>query len=533
MFKRGSGVLLHPTSLHGGHGVGDLGPSAREFVDFLKRARQSYWQMLPLGPVGPGECPYQARSSFAGEPLLISLDLLVEDGLLPGEDLTGGPGASPRAEYGPARAFKTQALRRSFDGYRSGAGDAELRDAFAAFRAEEGGWLEDYALFAALKDRFEGASWNKWPDRGVVERKPEALDACRAELGDEVEFHAFAQFLFFRQWRALREYARESGVRLIGDLPIYCAHDSADVWSSPQFFSVTRHGNLKYLAGVPPDAFSSDGQLWSNPVYDWAALREDGYRWWVERVRASLEMVDLLRIDHFRGLESYWRVRAGAKTARKGKWMKGPGIELFDAIREELGEVPIIAEDLGMITSRVEALREAAGVPGMKVLQFAFGRGANMYRPHTYEKNCVVYTGTHDNDTTRGWYEATGPEYAGDDRAVIERERDLVRRYIARDGSDITWDFIRLALSSVADIAVIPMQDILDLGGEARMNRPGVASGQWDWRLTPEQFASAWSERLADLCRLYGRPPKKRKVEPASIEVEAEEEGEETGATDD
>ena len=509
MFKRGSGVLLHPTSLHGGHGVGDLGPSAREFVDFLAGARQSYWQMLPLGPVGPGECPYQARSSFAGEPLLISLDLLVEDGLLLGEDL-GGPGASVRVEYGEAREFKRGALRRAFERFRAGS-VAGLADAFGAFREEESDWLEDYALFAALKDRFGGAAWNKWPDKEVVERRPEALEARRAELADDVEFHAFAQFLFFRQWRALREYARENGVKLIGDLPIYCAHDSADVWAAPRFFSVAKRGDLTYLAGVPPDAFSSDGQLWSNPVYDWEALREDGYRWWVERVRATLKLVDILRIDHFRGLESYWRVRAGAKTARKGKWMSGPGIELFNAIREALGEIPVIAEDLGMITSRVDDLRRAAGVPGMKVLQFAFCRGANMYRPHTYEKNCVVYTGTHDNDTTRGWYAATAPEYAGHDRAEIERERDMARRYLGRDGSDIAWDFIRLALSSVADIAIVPMQDILDLGTEARMNRPGVASGQWDWRMTPEQFVAAWAERLADLCRLYDRPPEKPK----------------------
>ena len=522
---RCSGVLLHPSSLHRGHGIGDLGPGAREFVDFLVAAGQSLWQVLPLGPTGPDNSPYQAHSSFAGNPLLISLDALVEDGLLTPADLSGGEAPGGRAEggtdYDRARTFKDKALREAYAGF-CGPGGKGLADAFEAFRKAEAWWLDDYALFAALKDRFGQKPWFDWPDPGVAARDKKALESLRAELRTEIAFHAFCQFCFFRQWRALKKRANERGVRIIGDIPIYCAHDSADVWASPQFFAVTRSGRAELLAGAPPDAYSSTGQLWSNPIYRWDELRADGYAWWIERIRATLDMVDILRIDHFRGFEAYWETPAGARTAQGGKWVKGPGAGFFKAALSALGPLPLIAEDLGVITPEVDALRRGAGLPGMKVLQFAFCEGANKYRPHTYERDCVVYTATHDNDTTRGWSSALGPYYESMDRAIIERERDLLRRYLGCDGSDIAWDMIRLALSSVANLAIAPMQDILDLGGEARMNRPGVPDGQWVWRMTEEQFAAVWTDRLRDLCRLYDRIPKSAKRPSRSGSRDAE-----------
>ncbi len=507
-FPRRAGILLHPTSLPGPHGTGDLGPSALRFADRLAEAGQGLWQVLPLGPTGAANSPYQALSSFAGNPLLISLDALVEDRLLPEKDARRHPDfAEDRADFDGARRFKEEALRTAFERF-SEMTASDLHDAFRIFRQETEAWLPDFALFMALKDHFRGKPWYDWPEPGLVRREAKAMKAARAELKKEIRYHVFCQFLFFRQWRHLREHARAKGVHLVGDVPIYAAHDSADVWMAPAFFALDASGRATGQAGVPPDYFSETGQLWGNPLYDWNALEKDGFSWWIERIRATLAQVDILRIDHFRGLESYWAVPAGAATAAEGEWKTGPGSAFFEALETALGEVPIIAEDLGIITEEVEALRARHKLPGMKVLQFAFAEGAESYLPHRFtDPNCVAYTATHDNDTTRGWYAAEGPDYAHMDVEALRRERDKARRYLARDGSDIAWDLIRLVAGSTADTALWPMQDVLDLGNEARMNRPGQAEGQWAWRMTPAQLESFPAERLAELSWLYDRGP--------------------------
>lgn len=508
-FPRAAGVLLHPTSLPGGHGVGDLGKSAYRFVDFLAAAGQSLWQVLPLGPTGPTNSPYQSLSSFAGNPLLISLDRLVEIGLLTPPDIAGGGVASlPTAEFERAAKFKEKALRLACRHFLAGRGDKAFQKGFLEFREAEKEWVEDYALFLALKRHFQGAAWFQWPDPDLVKRRPAALQKARKEFEDSLLFHIFCQYCFFDQWTALKAYANEKHVRLIGDVPIYTAHDSADVWAEPQYFEVDEEGAVLQMAGVPPDYFSTTGQLWGNPIYRWDVLKKDGYRWWLRRIESVLKLVDILRIDHFRGLQAYWSIPQGETTAVRGEWIEAPGDDFLTTLHQTLGKLPIIAEDLGVITPEVEELRDKHGLPGMKILQFAFCDGADAYRPHTYDKNCVVYTATHDNDTTHGWYAATGPDYAHMDPATLARERDLARRYLGRDGSDIAWDFIRLALSSVADTAIYPMQDILRLGNDCRMNRPGITEGQWGWRMTEEQLTTAPAERLRELTWLYGRLPK-------------------------
>jgi 4-alpha-glucanotransferase len=448
---------------------------------------------LPLGPTGYGDSPYQCFSAFAGNPLLVSPQKLMEEGLLKPSDLPAAAFPAERVDYGPVIQFKNEVLRRAWDNFRSGAAPP-LRPALEEFTARQSGWLDDFALFMALKDAHGGASWLEWP-ASLVRREPAALALARRDLADRADLHRFRQFLFFRQWRDLKRHANDRQVRLIGDVPIFVSSDSADVWANPQLFQLDERRRPRFVAGVPPDYFSATGQLWGNPLYDWEALKRTGYRWWADRLRATLEQVDVIRLDHFRGFEAYWEIPAGMPTAQVGRWVKGPGADLLQSLRRELGGLPLIAEDLGLITPEVEILRDAFSLPGMRILQFAFGGATeNRFLPHNYERHCVVYTGTHDNDTTRGWF-----------AAISEDERHHVRRYLDRDGSHIAWDLVRLAWGSVADYAVVPLQDVLELGTEARMNLPGRPSGNWGWRYTEQMPVTAALDRLGDMTELYGR----------------------------
>jgi 4-alpha-glucanotransferase len=490
---RSAGVLLHPVSLPGDYGIGDLGHSAYAWVDALARAGQTWWQILPLGPTGFGDSPYQCFSAFAGNPYLVSPDILVQEGLIQPADLAGCRFPHDRVDYGPVLEFKIRLLDRAWHNYQSGrvAGLPALVEEFSAHQAS---WLDDYALFMALKDAHSGASWLDWP-KELRLRQAAPLAQARRELADTIGKHRFRQFLFQRQWQALKRYANERGIKLMGDVPIFVSADSADVWANPQFFQLDGECRPRVVAGVPPDYFSATGQLWGNPLYDWEALKATRYAWWTARVRATLGQVDLIRLDHFRGFEAYWEVAAGMPTAQIGRWVAGPGADFFESLRADLGTLPLVAEDLGVITPEVEALREQFRLPGMRILQFAFdSAGENRYLPHNFDRHTVVYTGTHDNDTTRGWFESRS-----------EAEKHFTRRYLGRDSSDVVWDFIRLAWSSVADYALAPLQDILNLDTSARMNLPGRAAGNWAWRFTANQLTEPILERLGELTELYGR----------------------------
>jgi 4-alpha-glucanotransferase len=493
---RKSGLLLHPTSLPSRWGIGDLGVPAYEFVDFLAATGQQLWQVMPLGPTGYGDSPYQGFSAFAGNPLLISFDILLNEGLLAERDLAGAPYFDDRVvDYGTVIPFKLGLLRRSFEQFKHTATPAQ-RDEFAYFREQQRAWLADYALFAALKQAHDGANWSDW-DPAIARREPAAVGEWGSRLSGETEFHAYMQWQFFRQWGALKQYANVRAIEIIGDIPIFVAYDSADVWANREIFALDRAGQPTVVAGVPPDYFSVTGQLWGNPLYRWDVLAQTGYRWWIERFRAALSLVDIVRLDHFRGFAAYWAVPAGEPTAVNGTWLDGPGAALFEAARAELGQLPIVAEDLGLITPDVEELRDRLNFPGMKVLQFAFGSGpAEPYQPHNYSRHCVVYTGTHDNDTTAGWW-----------RTAAEHERRNVQLYLGRDGSDISWDFIRVALASVADTAIIPLQDVLGLDSVGRMNTPGRAVGNWSWRYLPGMIQGHVVDRLRTLTYMYGRTP--------------------------
>ena len=499
---RRSGILLHPTSLPGPFGIGSLGREALTFVDFLEASEQCIWQVLPLGPTGYGDSPYQSFSSFAGNPLLIDLEELQREGFLAPEHLKNAPVfPEEHVDYGGVFTFKRELLKIAHSHWKR-RGDPETRQKFDSFCEREHSWLDDFSLFMALKRTFEAedltGAWNNWPAE-LVRRKPGALERWRETVSDEIEQQKFQQFLFFRQWNTVKRYAADRGIRIIGDLPIYVAYDSADTWSNQELFYFDAKGSPTVVAGVPPDYFSDTGQLWGNPLYNWKRHKDTGYRWWIDRVRASLRLVDSLRLDHFRGFEAYWEVPAGEPTAVNGCWVKGPGAELFDVLKQALehdfGDLPLIAEDLGVITAQVEKLRDRFGFPGMKVLQFAFDQDAdNNYLPHNYLRNCVVYTGTHDNDTTLGWY-----------RRESDAVKDQVRRYLGRDGHDVVWDLIRLAFSSAADTAVIPLQDAMKLGSAARMNVPSRGEGNWQWRFTKELITKEIIGRLRELSRLYGR----------------------------
>ncbi len=507
---RASGILLHPTAFPG-PGTGDLGEPAFRFVDWLVAAEQSLWQVLPLVAVNEGGSPYNALSAFAGNPLLISPAELALHGLLDPAD--AAPPALDRGgiDFPAVLRWKDDVVRAA---QRILHDDDELAADFAAYRAEEAPWLDDYALFRALRDAHGGACWTAWPVP-LRDRHPNALEQARHDLVDEVERHAYAQYLFDLQWAAVRRHARRRGVRIVGDVPIFVAHDSADVWAHPELFTLDGEGQPTVVSGVPPDYFSATGQRWGNPLYRWDALACTGYRWWIGRFRRTLEMVDVVRIDHFRGFESYWEVPAGEATALHGRWMPGPGRALFDAVRAELGALPVVAEDLGLITDEVEALRDALELPGMRVLQFAFGGDdpANPHLPRNYVHNAVAYTGTHDNDTALGWYaDADG-----------ETRRQLAE--VAGDGPEMNWRMIEAVLRSRAGWAIVPLQDVLGLGGQARMNTPGVADGNWAWRLDEDDLTPEAAQRLAGLVRASGRVPERETGDAEEDVVETGEEG--------
>jgi 4-alpha-glucanotransferase len=497
--SRAGGILLHPTSLPGPNGIGDLGPEAYRFVDFLSRAGCHLWQILPLGPTGYGDSPYQSFSAFAGNPYLISPDLLLSDNLLTEADLEDRPEFSrSRVDFGRVIPWKLSILERAFGRFRT-VGQAGLQEKMSAFCAANKGWLDDYALFMSLKEFHGGGSWVGWADP-YRRRDPVALQRGREDLDDNISRHVFYQFIFFRQWFALRDYAHAKSITIIGDIPIFVAADSADVWSHPELFFLDDQFRPTVVAGVPPDIFSPQGQLWGNPLYNWKKHQETGYSWWLERFKTSLRMVDLVRLDHFRGFAAYWEIPAGLPTAEVGRWVPGPGADLFEAISVDLqklsggGSLPIIAEDLGLITEDVIQLRERFDLPGMRIMQFGFSGPENLFLPHNYVPHCVAYTGIHDNDTSRGWF-----------LSAPKAEREYALTYLDTAEQDFTWDLIRAIWSSVASFAIAPMQDVLDLGGEARMNYPSRLGGNWEWRLESDQPSDAVMQRLNEFNYLYLR----------------------------
>lgn len=503
---RSSGILLHPTSLPGRYGIGELGREAYRFVDFLRDAEQRVWQVLPLGPTGYGDSPYQCFSAFAGNPLLISLDQLVADGWLSSRDLKKAPSfPDDHVEYGEVIAFKQPLLRRAYQNFHARA-SAKDRRAFSAFCRQHASWLEDYALFMSLKHAYELAAWSQWDD-DIKRREPRAINRWHRRLKSEILYHKFVQYQFFKQWQALRQYCHERGISIMGDMPIYVAHDSADVWAHPEWFELNPDGTPALVAGVPPDYFSATGQLWGNPLYRWRTMAKTGYVWWIERFRLMLSLVDLVRLDHFRGFEAYWAVPGHETTAVNGRWKKGPGAALFSALQRALGELPIVAENLGVITPGVEAIRHRFGFPGMAILQFAFGGDpqAGTFLPHNYVRHLVAYTGTHDNDTTIGWWTSAGAGHSTRTPQEIERERAFALNYLNTDGREMNWVFIRTLLASVAELVIIPLQDVLGLGSEARMNVPARAGGNWRWRFQASMLTASIRDRLKHLTVLYGR----------------------------
>ena len=497
---RTSGLLLHPTSLPGPYGIGDLGPSAYAFVDFLVAAGQGLWQVLPLGPTGYGDSPYQCLSAFAGNPLLISPDLLVQDGWLDDADLECAGCAGGRVDFGRVTDWKQAMLVKAYVNFQQRA-DASIRREFARFCEKHHDWLEDYVAFRALKAQHALRPWTDWPEPLAL-RDAAALAEWRRQNEPDLAWQRFIQFLFFRQWHALRGYANARGIHLIGDVPIFVAQDSSEVWTHPEWFQLDERGRPTVVAGVPPDYFSDTGQRWGNPLYRWDQLKDDGYRFWVDRLRGVLDLVDLVRIDHFRGFAGYWEIQADEPTAINGRWVDGPGMDLFRTLAAALGSgLPLIAEDLGVITEDVEALRDDLGLPGMAILQFAFesaegGFGRSQYLPHNFQRNLVVYTGTHDNDTFVGWW-----------AEADETVRHNLRRYLNTDGDDVHWDAIRAAIASVACYALFPLQDLLALGNEARMNRPGSQNGNWTWRFDDAALSADLARRLHDMSEIYGRQP--------------------------
>jgi 4-alpha-glucanotransferase len=480
--SRSSGILLHPTSFPSRFGIGDLGPEAYKFIDFLVEAGQTLWQVLPLGPTGYGDSPYAAYSAFAGNTLLISPERLVDDGLLDRSDAEETP-VGP-IDYGYIHQLKDRILANAYQNFVQ-RDNTILRSEFEAFVQEQSCWLDDYALFRALKDEHGGAAWTEWDTRAD----------SRERLKSKIEAHQFYQFLFFRQWNALRSYCHKSGIRIIGDFPIFVAHDSADVWINPEQFKLDNNGKPTVVAGVPPDYFSATGQLWGNPLYNWERMQSDGFKWWIERIRALLAIVDIARVDHFRGFVACWEIPGGDTTAERGTWVKAPGRELFISIRRALGELPIIVEDLGVITTEVDELRDELGFPGMRVLQFGFGGDpTSVNLPHNYVQNVVAYTGTHDNDTVIGWF-----------NSLIDQERQFCLDYLNTGGEDISWDLIRAVWASVADQAIAPLQDVVGLGSEARMNLPNSNEGNWIWRYKPGVLTEDLAQRLRALTHRYGR----------------------------
>jgi 4-alpha-glucanotransferase len=497
--RRASGILLHPTSFPSRFGIGDLGEEAYRFIDFLADSYQQVWQILPLGPTGYGNSPYLCYSALAGNPLLISPEKLQEEELLEEEDLANLPQfPADEVDFDSVKQTKFRLLKKASENFPNQASEEEKAE-FEEFCQLHAHWLEDYALFMAIKEAQNDASWNSW-EEDIAKREPEAMANWRNRLQEPIFYHKFLQFQFFRQWVALKKYANEKKIRIFGDIPIYVAQDSVDVWANPEIFRLDEEtGEPTLMAGVPPDYFSATGQLWGNPVYDWEILAERKFDWWIGRVKGLLEYVDIIRIDHFRGFQAFWAVEQGEETAINGEWIEAPGEEFFQLLQQELGDLPIVAEDLGIITPEVEALRDKFGFPGMKVLHFAFDSDrANPFLPFNYtNRNCIVYTGTHDNDTTVGWFEG---------RSTEEKAR-LVDYLGCICPEGVHWSLIRLALSSVANQAVFPLQDILGLGSQARMNTPSQADGNWGWRYRSEVLTPELGERLKHLTWLYGRAP--------------------------
>ncbi len=499
-FERSGGILLHPTSLPGPYGIGDLGPQAYRFVDWLESTGCKLWQVLPLGPTGYGDSPYQCFSAFAGNPYLISFDALIKDGLLTKDDFSDMPDfSSSRVDFGRLIPWKLNLLERAYSQFVTlSESDESLYNEFNYFCAENAAWLDDYALFMSLKEANGGGAWNNW-DAPIRRREQSAMDTARQEQSENVRRHSFYQFLFFRQWNKLRAYTNERAIKIIGDIPIFIAYDSADAWANPDLFFLDEDSLPTVVAGVPPDYFSPTGQLWGNPLYRWDVHKEAGYAWWVERFRAVLKTVDIVRLDHFRGFAGYFEIQAGQPTAEHGRWVTGPGKDFFQVVAQELSNknsevLPIIAEDLGVITPDVAALRDDFNLPGMKILQFGFVNPKDPFLPHNYSSNCVAYTGTHDNDTACGWFDS-----------APEKERSFALRYLGRDGSDFAWDLIRAIWSSVAVYSITPMQDLLSLGTEARMNYPSRLGGNWEWRMKEEDMNEPLAKRLGELNELYLR----------------------------
>jgi 4-alpha-glucanotransferase len=496
-FERAAGILLHPTSLPSLGGIGDFGPEAYRFIDFLHAAKQSLWQILPLSPTGLGNSPYSATSAFAGNPLLISLENLVAHGWIQRRDVEALPETNDRIDFVDITARKLPVLRRAAQNFLNRPPDAFGEHArFKVFCRENAWWLEDFVLFDTLRDRFHAESWNKWP-RPLAERDPDALAQARHDLAAELQISRVLQFAFYEQWKALHAYCAECQIKIIGDVAIFVNYDSADVWTHPDLFYLDANLEPTVVSGVPPDAFSETGQRWGNPLYRWDVLKLRGYDWWIQRMRWATTICDYVRIDHFRGFAQYWEIPGSEPTAIKGKWVDGPRDDLFNALRSALGELPFIAEDLGVITPDVEALRLRARLPGMKVLQFGFGdKGAHIYLPHRYEPHCVVYTGTHDNDTTLGWWES-----------ISAAERANVSAYLGIPHDGIHWSLIRAALNSVAELAVIPLQDVLGLGPDARMNTPSRTHDNWGWRFSAGDLRPELAAKLATLTELADREP--------------------------
>jgi 4-alpha-glucanotransferase len=505
-FPRSSGILLHPTSLPGPYGIGELGTEAHRFADFLKDSGQGIWQMLPLGPTGYGDSPYQCFSAFAGSPTLISLETLVKRGYLSRDDLDARP-KFPRdkVDFGPLIGWKIPLLRKAAEGFRNNASAAD-REAYEAFCQRHAAWLEEFALFMALKETHDYVMWTLWEPEFAL-RDPAAIDKARKDLRDPIESNKFIQFEFDRQWTELKAHCARNGIRVMGDVPIYVAQDSSDVWAQPGMFDLEPDGKPRVIAGVPPDYFSATGQCWGNPIYRWDEHAKTGFQWWISRFRRAFEIFDLIRLDHFRGFVGYYEIPGNATTAVDGRWVTGPGAALFEAVEKELDSLPILAENLGVITPEVEALRNRFGFPGMAILQFAFGKDpqAPDFKPHNYPRHRVAYTGTHDNDTVVGWWSSAGAADSTRTAEDVEKEMEFASRYLHTDGSEIHWDMIRTLMASVADTVIFPLQDVLGIGSEGRMNLPGTSSGNWRWRYRTEELTVGTGARLRQLAQTYDR----------------------------
>lgn len=512
-FSRSAGILLHPTSLPGKFGIGELGSEIYNFINFLKDSGQTLWQVFPLGPTGYGDSPYQCFSAFAGNPLLISLEKLKEEGLLTEDDLNTLPGFNPHnIDFGNIIPVKTNLLRKAFNNYKANGSDTAHQ--IKMFNENNKDWLDDFALFMACKNYHNGVQWSQW-EREIAFREEGAVAKWNEKLAGEVEYQKFAQYKFYEQWTAVKKYANENGIKIIGDLPIFIANDSSDLWANKSLFSVNQEtGELETVAGVPPDYFSETGQLWGNPLYKWDIMEANNFSWWKKRFSQMYELIDIVRIDHFRGFEAYYEIPGDAETAMHGQWLKAPGVKLFKEIKNALGDAPIIAEDLGVITKEVEELRDMFNFPGMKILQFAFGEdGDKGFLPHNHKKNCVVYSGSHDNDTTRGFFE--------NEKKINSGIFEWTQKYLNYYGDDMCGAVIHSAYSSVADMVIIPMQDLLNLGTEARMNFPGKLGGNWTWRFTWEQIPAELPSKLKEMTMIFERHPEaKKKIKEETTEEE-------------